>query len=172
MAMLYEHDDHAAARDKFVILAIHDPQAANFALLDEKLKPVVRRVWRGRALPFPILLDTTGKTGGALGVVHYPTVVLLDPAWRVVDIPMRKGSITNNHAQEFLASKLLPLPTAVRLARAPDHDLDLNVSEDRPLAELIDIRSAEGQGDVRLSERAVESSRDGSRGEDARETRS
>ena len=87
-------DDHAADRDKFVILTIHDPQATNFAMLDEKLKPIVRRQWRGRSLPFPILLDTTGETVKSYGVVHWPTVVLLDPEGRVVDVPRRGSGFT------------------------------------------------------------------------------
>ena len=80
-------DDHAADRDKFVILTIHDPQATDFAMLDEKLKPIIRRQWRGRSLPFPILLDTTGETVKDYGVVWWPTVILLDPEGRVVDVP-------------------------------------------------------------------------------------
>jgi len=131
-------DDHAADRDKFAILAVHDPRATDLGMLDEKLKPIVRRVWRGRALPFPILLDSTGKTGEALGVTHYPTVVMLDPDGRVMDIPIKKGVI-GLHAQEFLASKLPPLPAGVRLARALDHDMGLLIDDDTPLAELMEF---------------------------------
>jgi thiol-disulfide isomerase/thioredoxin len=131
-------DDHAADRDKFVIIAVHDPQATDFAMLDDKLKPVVRRLWRGRELPFPILLDPTGNTGEALGVAHYPTVVVLDPDGRVVDIPIKKGVI-GLHAEEFLASKLTPLPAGVRLARALDRELVLDIPDDRPLAELMEF---------------------------------
>ena len=40
--------DHAADRNSFTILAIHDPQATDFAMLDEKLKPIIRRQWRGQ----------------------------------------------------------------------------------------------------------------------------
>jgi hypothetical protein len=131
-------DDHAADRDKFVILAIHDPQAADFAMLDEKLKPIVRRLWRGRPLPFPILLDATGKTGKDWGIAHWPTVILLDPEGRVVDVPTKWGVI-GLHAQEFLASKLPPLPVSVRIARALDRDLAIALEDNSPLGELMDF---------------------------------
>ena len=84
-------NDHAADSDKFVVLAIHDPQAADFAMLDEKLQPVVRRVWHGQSLPFPILLDLSGRMVKDYGVEGWPTAVLIDPEGRVVDVP-RKSS--------------------------------------------------------------------------------
>jgi thiol-disulfide isomerase/thioredoxin len=132
------YDDHAADRDKFVILAMHDPQATDFAMLDEKLKPIVRRLWRGRKLPFPILLDGTGKTGKDWGIAHWPTVILLDPEGRVVDVPTKWGVI-GLHAQEFLASKLPPLPVGVRIARALDRDLAVSLEDNSPLGELMDF---------------------------------
>jgi thiol-disulfide isomerase/thioredoxin len=142
-------DDHAADRDKFVILAIHDAQATDFTMLDEKLKPIVRRIWRGRPLPLPILLDPTGKTGEALGVIHYPTVVVLDPDGRVVDIPVKKGAI-GLHAEEFLASKLPPLSTNVRRARALDRHLGLDLQDESPLAELMNFYGKIAHVDIHL----------------------
>jgi len=139
-------EDHAADRDKFVILTIHDPQATDFAMLDEKLKPIIRRQWRGRSLPFPILLDTTGETVKDYGVVHWPTVVLLDPEGRVVDVPQGIGL----HAEDFLASKLPPLPAAARIARALDRDLSLNTEDDATLAELMSFYDKLGRIRIRL----------------------
>lgn len=129
------YDDHAADRDKFVILAIHDPRATDFAMLDEKLRPIIRRLWHGRSLPFPILLDTTGKTVEKYGVVHWPTAVLIDPEGRVVDVP-RQG-ISLQPAEEFLSSKLPPLPASMRIARALDRYLALSTDDDGTLAELL-----------------------------------
>jgi thiol-disulfide isomerase/thioredoxin len=140
-------DDHAADRDKFVILTIHDPQATDFAMLDEKLKPIVRRQWRGRPLPFPILLDTTGETVKNYGVVHWPTVVLLDPEGRVVDVPEVGFGL---HAEVYLASKLPPLPAAARIARALDRDLTLSTADDGTLAELMDFYEKVGHIRIRL----------------------
>jgi thiol-disulfide isomerase/thioredoxin len=139
-------DDHSADRDKFVILAIHDPQATDFAMLDEKLKPIIRRQWRGRSLPFPILLDTTGETVKDYGVVHWPTVVLLDPEGRVVDVPQGLGQ----SAEDFLASKLPTLPSSTRIARALDRDLALGGGDDSTLAELIHAYDVVGRIRIRL----------------------
>jgi thiol-disulfide isomerase/thioredoxin len=139
-------EDHAADRDKFVILTIHDPQATDFAMLDEKLKPIIRRWWRGRILPFPILLDTTGQTVKDYGVVNWPTVVLLDPEGRVVDVPQGLGL----HAEDFLASNLPPLPAATRMARALDRDLALGGGDDSTLAQLIHAYDVVGRIRIRL----------------------
>jgi len=140
-------DDHAADRDKFVILTIHDPQATDFAMLDEKLKPIIRRQWRGRSLPFPILLDTTGETVKDYGVDSWPTVVLLDPEGRVVDIPQEGIGL---HAEVFLASKLPPLPVATRIARALDRDLSLAPDDNDTLAELMKFYETVGHIRIRL----------------------
>ncbi len=144
-------EDHAADSDKFVILTIHDPQAVDFATLDEKLKPIIRRQWRGRSLPFPILLDSTGKTVEAYGVVHWPTVVMLDPDGRVIDVPQGLGL----NAEDFLASKLSPLPAAIRIARALDRDLALNTGDGGTLAELINFYDKVGRIRIRLEPEAL-----------------
>jgi thiol-disulfide isomerase/thioredoxin len=139
-------DDQAADRDKFVIPTIHDPQATDFTMLDEKLKPIIHRTWRGRSLPFPILLDTTGETVKNYGVVHWPTVVVIDPEGRVVDVPQGIGL----HAEDFLASKLPPIPPATRIARALDRDLSLSVEDNQTLAELIKFYDTIGRIRIRL----------------------
>jgi thiol-disulfide isomerase/thioredoxin len=137
---------HAADRDRFVILAFHDPQATDFAMLDEKLEPIVRRPWRGRMLPFPILLDTTGQTVKDYGIVHWPTVVLLDPEGRVVDYPQA----IDRDAEEYLASKLTPLPDLARIAWALDRDLGLFTHDDSTPAELVGFFSKMGRIRIHL----------------------
>jgi hypothetical protein len=137
--------DHAADRDKFEIITIHDPKATDFGMLDEKLKPIVRRLWHGQSLPFPILLDTTGETVKNYGVKHWPTVVLLDPEGRVVDVPQGIGL----HAEDFLASKLPPIPAKVRVARALDRDHSL-ASEECSLAESMAFYDRVGRIRIRL----------------------
>jgi hypothetical protein len=129
-----------------VILTIHDPQATDFTMLDLKLGPIIRRQWRGRSLPFPILLDTTGETVKDYGVVRWPTVVLIDPEGRVVDVPRGIGQV----AEDFLASKLPPLPPATRIARALDRDLALDVEDNEPLGELISFYEKLGRIRIRL----------------------
>lgn len=144
-------DEHAAARDRFEILTIHDPQATDFAMLDAKLEPIVRRRWRGRRLPFPILLDTTGETVRNFGVIHWPTVVILDPEGRVVDYPKGPGL----YAEDFLASKLPPVPPAETLAWALDRDLSLDTEDSTTLAELVNFLDKVGRIKVRLDPDAL-----------------
>lgn len=129
-------DDHRADHDKFVVLCVHDPQATDFAMLDEKLEPIIRRTWRGRALPFPILLDTSGQFVEAYGIRSWPTAVLLDPEGRVVEVPSKHMLLQSWACEDFLASKLTPLPAEKRIARALDRGLSLAVDE-RTLAELL-----------------------------------
>ena len=94
-------DDHAPDRDKFVILAVHERDAADLATLDDKLKPIVRRQWHNRPLPFPILLDTKGAMVKTYGVTGFPTAVLLDPEGRVVDFAANRPSSAAGSAKIF-----------------------------------------------------------------------
>jgi hypothetical protein len=78
------YEAHKADRERFEILAFHDASAKTFEELDEKLKPVVEKRWKGKSLPFPILLDASGQTVKAYGIQAFPTIVLIDPEGRVV----------------------------------------------------------------------------------------
>ncbi len=105
-------DDHASERDRFVILAFHDTQAKTFPELDEKLHSVIEGTWGGRALPFPILLDSTGKTIEEYGVSHYPTTLLINP----------EGKLVGEIVADFLKTKLKLIPLAVVLPRKLDRN--------------------------------------------------
>jgi len=78
------YETHKADRDRFEILAFHDKTATSFEELDEKLKPVIEKRWKGKSLPFPILLDASGATVKNYGIQGFPTIVLIDPEGRVV----------------------------------------------------------------------------------------
>ena len=71
-------------RDKFEIIAFHDPQAKSFKELDQKLQPIISNKWGGKPLPFPVLLDTTGTTIERFGITMFPTSILIDPEGKVV----------------------------------------------------------------------------------------
>src|SRR5205823_2394235 len=78
-------------RDKFEIIAFHDsavhgPSVKNFEQLDEKLKSAKEWYWRGRDLPFPVLLDSTGKTMKDFGIPGLPMMILIDPEGKVVGL--------------------------------------------------------------------------------------
>lgn len=75
--------------DEFEILAFHDKSARSFSDLDKKLVTPKTRRWNGQDLPFPILLDSTGKTFKQFEIEGIPTLVLFDPEGRIVG----KGSV-------------------------------------------------------------------------------
>jgi thiol-disulfide isomerase/thioredoxin len=108
-------EEHAQDRDKFVILAVHDPQATDFAMLDKKLETVIREHWHGKPLPLPIVLDTTGETVKNFGISSWPTAVLINPEGKLV-------KVKDEMPEEYLDEKLPTTPLDRKLARALDRD--------------------------------------------------
>ena len=69
---------------RFEFIAFHDESVKSFAELDPKLTPLEAEHWKGRKLPFPILLDATGNTIRRYGVHAFPTQILVDPEGKLV----------------------------------------------------------------------------------------
>ncbi len=144
--MIDFYEDHKADRDKFEILAFHDAQAKNFAELDSKLEPIIKNAWSGRPLPFPILLDSTGKTVEKFGIRAFPTMLLIDPEGRLV------GEATEEELQKHLP----PVPLAERLPKA----LDRNVTvffRDPTLKQAADMISKAANVPITLDPAALQS---------------
>lgn len=78
------YDEFADLRDHFELIAFHDRSIASFEELDAVMEPKVRQFWDGRNLPFPTLLDTTGRTYRRYSVRALGTRTLIDPEGRVV----------------------------------------------------------------------------------------
>jgi thiol-disulfide isomerase/thioredoxin len=111
--MMEIHDDHSDERDKYVVLTVHSTlRGKSFAEVDENLVPIVRDLWGGRTLPFPILLDAEGEIQRTFGVSHWPTTILFHPDGKVV------GEIQPDELEE----KLKPVPIAVALPRRLDRN--------------------------------------------------
>ena len=70
--------------EKFEIVAFHDNSVRSLAELEEKLKPIKKKFWKGRDLPFPILFDGTDTTLRRYRIHAFPTVILIDPQGRLV----------------------------------------------------------------------------------------
>jgi hypothetical protein len=103
------YEEHAADRGRFEILAFHDAEAKTFAELDPKLADLKADAWGGKDLPFPILLDASGKTIRDFDVHSFPTTILIDP----------EGNLVKHGGEEMLAVKLGEgRPGAVERARA------------------------------------------------------
>jgi len=82
------YESHAAQRDKFEILAYCmdcDNGLKTIADLDKALAPVVKHVWNGKTLPFPVLLDPSFTTMQRYGFRAYGTLLLIDPEGNLVE---------------------------------------------------------------------------------------
>ena len=76
-----EHPDD----DRFEIIAFHDNSVKTLAEVDEKTKDAKAKYWKGRDLPFPVLIDASGKTvRNQYQINAFPTMVLFDPEGRLV----------------------------------------------------------------------------------------
>ena len=108
------HASHASDRGRFEILAFHDASAKSFEDLDPKLADLKKEAWNGQDLPFPILLDATGKTVAEFGIRMFPTTLLVDP----------EGNLVKGGREPMLAKRLSECRPAVverakKLAAAP-----------------------------------------------------
>ncbi len=54
------------------------------AELDQRVDAAKQRYWKGRDLPFPLLLDASGQTLARFEVHAFPTLFLIDPEGRLV----------------------------------------------------------------------------------------
>ena len=142
-------EEQAANRERFEVLAIHDTKVESFAVLDEKLKPIIETQWRGRTLPFPILLDATGETVENFGVHAFPTVLVVDPEGKLVKLP------PDQSPEEYLASKLPPLPGGRPLAVALDRGLDIGYSDDTTLGKQIEYLAKAGRIKIEVDDEAL-----------------
>src|SRR5262249_9498548 len=138
------YDAHRDHRDQFEIIAFHDATVKDFAELDEKLKPIIRNTWRGRPLPFPILLDSTGETIKAFGIRAFPTTILIDP----------DGNLVGQLGDDVLEAKLRALPVAERVRRALDRDVGFTFDEPS-LAVLTRFLGPQARVKIRLDEGAL-----------------
>jgi len=77
-------EDHRAQADRFQLLGFHDATAPSLEILDEKMVPLQKRMWGGKPLACPLLIDPSGQTIRAFGVDEYPTLVLIDPKGNVI----------------------------------------------------------------------------------------
>ena len=81
------YEEHTTDRDRFEILAIcntAEEKATTIEAFDVLAAPIVEKVWDGKRLPFPVLVDGEGKTSGVYGIRRWPTVLLIDPEGRLV----------------------------------------------------------------------------------------
>jgi thiol-disulfide isomerase/thioredoxin len=83
--------DLARLREKYepqglVVLAVHDNSLSSLAAVDEKMRPVLRKILGPDHRPIPIALDGEDEKSvfAAYGIHAVPAVILIDPSGRVV----------------------------------------------------------------------------------------
>lgn len=82
LTKFYEkYKDH---RDKFEIFAFHSASAKTFKELDEKMKSIIKKLWHGKDIPFPSLLDATGESLRNFSIRALGTHLLINPEGNVV----------------------------------------------------------------------------------------
>lgn len=77
----------------------------------------LRRLWHGKHLPFPVLLDATGQTIRAFDINGFPTKLLIDPDGKLVGLA----------SEEELEKKPPSVPVAGRVGRALDCGYSLSI---------------------------------------------
>ena len=91
------YERHRADHSRFEIVAIHcTNDIGSIADLDKALERTIRVSWAGKKLPFPVLVDSSGRTLDSFGVSTFPTKVLIDP----------EGKLWGFGNEEILARKL------------------------------------------------------------------
>lgn len=78
------YEKYKDKRHMFEIVAFHDASAKTFEELDQKLEKTISERWKGKNLPFPVLLDATGETIKTYGIRAFPTLLLIDPDGKLV----------------------------------------------------------------------------------------
>jgi cytochrome oxidase Cu insertion factor (SCO1/SenC/PrrC family) len=82
------YDEHQAQRDQFEIVAIcidYDGDLKTMADVDRALNPIVKNVWGGKTLPFPVMLDPSFKTWETYGIDGLGTTILIDPDGKMME---------------------------------------------------------------------------------------
>jgi thiol-disulfide isomerase/thioredoxin len=81
------YEAHQSQRDRFELVSICSEIESNWhtmADLDRELAPIVKSIWAGKELPFPILLDNTSTSMENFGVRFFGATVLINPAGHLV----------------------------------------------------------------------------------------
>lgn len=147
------YEEHEADRDKFEIIAFHDGSVKDFDEMDAKTAGTKKTVWRGRDLPFPILLDAGegdergaghGETIDVLQIQAFPTSLLIDP----------DGVLIGPANARMLAEKLPPVPMARRIPRALDRYIALGTGP-MPLDKALNFFSQEVDIPIILDEESL-----------------
>jgi hypothetical protein len=135
---------HKDARDKFEIVAFHVGNEKSFDEIDKNLTSFRQLYWFDRHLPFPSLIDSTGKTAKLYGVTAFPTTVLIDP----------DGKLVGNATEEQLEAKLPAVAMIAKITQGLDKMVQYTF-DDPTLSDAIQTLSKESRIPIRLDLEAL-----------------
>ena len=101
------YQQHRDQRDRFEILAICvdvDENLDSIAQVEKQLAPIVKYVWNGQDLPFPLLLDSRLKTWQSFGLDFMAKTLLIDPQSNLTDVEGHK-EVFEHLTQEIEAKR-------------------------------------------------------------------
>lgn len=81
------YEQHKSSRDMFEVVGVCIDFNGNIRSMDQlnaALKPVEKHVWKGKRIPFPVILDSTFASWERFGLPGLGTAVLIDPAGNLV----------------------------------------------------------------------------------------
>ena len=86
--MMDFYERNAKSRKRFEVIGVcidFSGEVDNMSELEKALSSVETHVWKGKKIPFPIVLDNTFNTWERYGIPGLGTVVLVDPDGRIVE---------------------------------------------------------------------------------------
>ncbi|MEO8269937.1 MAG: redoxin domain-containing protein [Aureliella sp.] len=86
--MMEFYEKNAKSKSRFEVVGIcieATGEIDDMAKLDKALSAIVTNVWKGKKIPFPIVLDNTMKTWERYGIPGLGTVVLINPDGQIVE---------------------------------------------------------------------------------------
>jgi len=86
--MMDFYERNAKSRERFEVIGVcidFTGEIDRMSELEKALSSVETHVWKGKKIPFPIVLDNTFNTWERYGIPGLGTVVLVDPDGRIVE---------------------------------------------------------------------------------------
>lgn len=77
--LIHFYEEFESERNKFEVLAFHSFDVHEFKYLDLQMKDIIEKNFKGKKIPFPVVLDSTRKTTNRYHVSAYPTMILINP---------------------------------------------------------------------------------------------
>ncbi len=103
--MIDFYNDNAKHHNRFEVIGVCidiTGKIDNVKELDSQLRPIREKVWGGKRIPFPIVLDNTFNTWERFGIPGLGTAVLVDPRGNIVEggVESLRQALTNGEPSD------------------------------------------------------------------------